>query len=46
MTFNRTCFVWFLVILAAKILIALFLKDRFFRPWFGDVLVEISIEIH
>ena len=33
----------FLVILAAEVLIALFVRDRFVRPYVGDILVTVLI---
>ena len=33
----------FLVILAVEVLIALFVKDRFIRPYGGDILVTVLI---
>ncbi len=43
LTFNRIYFIITIIIFVIEILIALFLKDRFIRPYFGDVLVVILI---
>lgn len=32
----------FLILLAAEVLIALFVRDRFIRPYGGDILVKIG----
>lgn len=41
--FQRTYFLIFIIILLIEIFIALYIKDRFIRPYFGDVLVVILI---
>lgn len=43
MKFRKLYFGWFFIILLIELLIALFVKDTFFRPYFGDVLVVILI---
>lgn len=43
MTFNRTYFILTIFLFIAEVLIALFVHDGFFRPYFGDVLVVILI---
>jgi hypothetical protein len=43
MTFNIRYFLWFLILLAIEVTIALLVHDRFIRPYFGDVLVVIMI---
>lgn len=42
-TFNSIYFLWFLLLLATEIAIALFLKTGFIRHTFGDFLVVILI---
>ena len=39
MKFNRKYFIAFLVILFVELIIALYIKDNFIRPFIGDVLV-------
>lgn len=41
--FDKGYFLWFVVLLILEILIALFIKDKFIRPFFGDFLVVILI---
>lgn len=43
MTFNIKYFLWFLTLLVIEVTIALFVHDRFIRPYFGDILVVILI---
>lgn len=43
LTFNRIYFIITIPIFVIEVLIALFLNDRFIRPYFGDVLVVILI---
>ncbi len=43
LTFSRTYFIITITIFVIEVLIALFLNDRFIRPYFGDVLVVILI---
>ena len=43
MKFSIKYFVAFIVILAIEVLIALFVRDDFIRPYFGDVLVVCLI---
>jgi hypothetical protein len=42
-TFNKTNFVLTILIFTIEVLIALFVRDTFIRPYFGDVLVVILI---
>jgi len=42
-TFNRNYFIIASIILVIEVIIALFLNDKFIRPYFGDVLVVILI---
>lgn len=41
--FDKGYFLCFVVLLILEILIALFIKDKFIRPFFGDFLVVILI---
>jgi len=41
--FNKKYFLLFLVVFATEVLIALYVKDDFVRPYLGDVLVVILI---
>ena len=41
--FNKTYFVFATLLFLLEVLIALFVKDRFVRPYLGDVLVVILI---
>ena len=43
MKFNLYYFVLSILLFAAELIIALFVRDDFFRPYFGDVLVVILI---
>jgi hypothetical protein len=43
LTFNRMYFALAVVIFLVEVLIALFVRDRFVRPYVGDVLVVILI---
>lgn len=43
MTFRKTYFFLTILLLLTEILIAVFVKDRFIRPYFGDYLVVILI---
>jgi hypothetical protein len=43
MTFRLKYFIWFLVLLFIELYIALYIKDRFIRPYIGDVLVVILL---
>ena len=43
MRFHKGYFIWFLLILATEILIAVFVHDGFVRPYLGDFLVVILI---
>ncbi|MGX7666761.1 ribosomal maturation YjgA family protein [Flavobacterium pedocola] len=43
LTFNRTYFLLATLIFNTEVMIALFVKDTFIRPYFGDVLVVILI---
>ena len=43
MRFDRVSFTIALALLALEVLIALFIRDRFVRPYLGDVLVVILI---
>jgi len=40
-TFNKKAFLIFIILLLIEICIAVFVKDTFIRPFFGDVLVVI-----
>ena len=42
-TIDKGYFLCFVVLLILEILIALFIKDKFIRPFFGDFLVVILI---
>jgi len=42
-TFNKTHFIWFLLLLSTETAIALFLKGGFIRHTFGDFLVVILL---
>jgi hypothetical protein len=42
-TFNKNYFVLAILIFVIEVLIALFVRDRFVRPYLGDVLVVILI---
>ena len=42
-TFNKTYFGFTILIFVVEVLIALFVRDNFIRPYFGDVLVVILI---
>ncbi len=41
--FNRTYFLWTILLFVTEVCIALFVRDNFIRPYFGDVLVVILI---
>lgn len=43
MTFRPSYFIATIILFAAEVLIALFLNDRFIRPYFGDFLVVILV---
>ena len=43
MRFHKGYFIWFLLILATEILIAVFVHDGFVRPYLGDFFVVILI---
>lgn len=43
MVFNRKYALAFLAVLCAEVLIALFVHDRFIRPYLGDVLVMVVL---
>lgn len=43
LTFNRNYFVLAILLFIIEVLIALFVNDRFIRPYLGDVLVVILI---
>lgn len=43
MRFNRNYFLLTILLFITEVLIALFVRDNFFRPYFGDVLVVILI---
>lgn len=43
MTFNKNYFILAALIFIIEVLIALFVRDNFIRPYFGDVLVVILI---
>lgn len=43
LTFNKKYFGLTILIFVTEVLIALFVKDRFIRPYIGDVLVVILI---
>lgn len=43
MTFRLRYFLIFLIVLATEILIALFVRDNFIRPYLGDLLVVVLI---
>lgn len=43
LTFNKTYFIFTILIFLIEILIALFANDSFVRPYLGDVLVVILI---
>ena len=43
LTFNRKYFLFALVLFVTEVLIALFVRDNFIRPYFGDYLVVILI---
>ncbi len=42
-TFNLKYFIFAIVLFIIEVLIALFVRDSFFRPYFGDFLVVILI---
>jgi hypothetical protein len=42
-SFNRHYFGWTVGLLGIEILIALFVRDRFVRPYLGDVLVVMLV---
>lgn len=42
-TFNKTYFLWTVLLFLTEVGIALFVHDDFIRPYFGDVLVVILI---
>lgn len=42
-TFRKSYLLWGIALLGIEILIALFVKDRFIRPVFGDFLVVIML---
>lgn len=41
--FHKRYFLGFLILLVVEVLIALFLKDKFIRPYLGDVLVVMLL---
>lgn len=41
--FNKKYFLLFLVLLAIEVFIAVYIRDKFFRPYAGDFLVVIMI---
>jgi len=43
LTFNKTYFIFTILIFLVEVLIALFVNDSFVRPYLGDVLVVILI---
>ena len=43
MRFEKSYFIWFLLILTTEILIAVFVHDGFVRPYLGDFFVVILI---
>ena len=43
LTFNFKYFLFALILFVVEVLIALFVRDSFFRPYFGDYLVVILI---
>lgn len=43
LTFRKTYFLLFLLLLIVEVLIALFIHDRFIRPYAGDYLVVIML---
>lgn len=43
LTFNRSYFILFVVLFIVEVLIALYVKDNFIRPFVGDLLVVILI---
>ena len=43
MKFDPKSFGWFLVLFAIEVIIALWVRDRFIRPFVGDVLVVMLI---
>ena len=43
LTFNRKYFLFAVIIFVIEVLIALYVKDRFIRPYVGDALVVILI---
>jgi hypothetical protein len=43
LTFNKNYFALFILIFAIEVLIALFVRDNFVRPYLGDCLVVILI---
>ena len=43
MRVNRYYLMWAIILFIVELYIALFVKDRFIRPYFGDVLVVILI---
>ena len=43
LTFNRTYFFIAIILFIIEVLIALFVRDRFFRPYVGDYLVVMLV---
>lgn len=43
LTFNKTYFLYAVILFITEVLIALFINDNFIRPYFGDFLVVILI---
>ncbi|AOW11303.1 hypothetical protein EM308_07710 [Flavobacterium gilvum] len=43
LTFNKTYFIYTILIFLVEVLIALFVNDSFIRPYLGDVLVVILV---
>ena len=43
LTFNRKYFILAVILFVIEVLIALFVRDGFFRPYFGDYLVVMLV---
>ena len=41
--YNRKYFSCFVILLAVELIIALYIRDKFIRPYFGDFLVVIMV---
>lgn len=41
--FNKLCFLGFLLLFVTEVFIAIFIKDEYIRPFFGDFLVVIMM---